>query len=50
MVFLPMLDLSPSDMFCVYSTLHYVAVHARKLNMTQISRLTNLSSGRHYVL
>ena len=28
-VFLPMLDLSQSDMLCVYSTLHYVAVHAR---------------------
>ena len=33
-VFLPMLDLSPSDMLCVYSTLHYMAVHARKLKMT----------------
>ena len=35
-VYLPMLDLNPSDMSCVYSTLHYVAVHARKLNMTPI--------------
>ena len=31
-----MLDLNPSDMSCVYSTLQFVAVHARNLNMTPI--------------
>ena len=37
-VLLPMLDLNPSDMPCVYSTLQFVAVHARNLNMTPIVR------------
>ena len=30
-VFFQMLDLSQSDMSCVYSTFHYLAVHAQKI-------------------
>lgn len=28
--FLPMIDMNPSDMSCILSTLHYVSAHARK--------------------
>lgn len=32
-LFLPIIDLSPSDDTCIYSTLNYVQSQARKLNM-----------------
>ncbi|KAK6171157.1 hypothetical protein SNE40_019405 [Patella caerulea] len=32
--FLPMIDLNPSDMSCIYSTLHYINNLARKYNVT----------------
>ena len=38
-IFLPMIDMNPSDPSCIYSTLHYVANHARKFNSTPILTL-----------
>ena len=35
-VFLPILDLNPSDMSCVYSTLRFVSAHAQNMNVTPI--------------
>ena len=35
-VFLPMIDLNPSDLTCIYSTLHFVCDHARRYNVTPI--------------
>ena len=35
-MFLPMIDMNPSDMTCVYSTLKYVREHARRHDVTPI--------------
>lgn len=35
-MFMPMIDMNPSDMTCVYSTLQYVNSHARRHNATPI--------------
>ena len=35
-LFLPMIDLNPGDMTCIYSTLHYISSHARRHNVTPI--------------
>lgn len=35
-VFLPMIDLNPSDLTCIYSTLHFVADHARRYDVTPV--------------
>ena len=35
-VFLPMIDLNPSDLIYIYSTLHFVSDHARRYNVTPI--------------
>ena len=34
--FLPMIDMNPSDMPCILSTLHYVSARARKRNQFQV--------------
>jgi hypothetical protein len=36
LLFLPMIDLSPSDPTCIYSTLTYVSKHAEKHNSIPI--------------
>ena len=36
MMFLPMIDMNPSDVTCVYSTLKYVCKHARRHNVTPV--------------
>ena len=35
-LYLPMIDIDPSDFNCVYSTLCYVSSHAKKHNVTPI--------------
>ena len=35
-MFLPIIDMNPSDPTCVYSTLHYISKHAEKHNCTPI--------------
>ena len=35
-MFLPMIDLNPSDMTCVLSTLNYISKHAKRYNVTPI--------------
>ena len=35
-MFLPMIDMNPSDMSCVYSTLRLVCSHARRYDSTPI--------------
>jgi len=34
--YLPMIDMDPSDLSCVYSTLCYISSHARKYNVTPV--------------
>ena len=36
MFYLPMIDMKPSDLSCVYSTLCYVSSHAKRYNVTPI--------------
>ena len=35
-LFMPMIDLNPGDMTCIYSTLCYISSHARCHNVTPI--------------
>ena len=35
-MFLPMIDMNPSDVTCVYSTLRYISEHARRHDVTPI--------------
>ena len=35
-VFMPMLDLNPSDMSCIFSTLYFIACQSRKMNTTPV--------------
>lgn len=36
MLYLPMIDMNPSNLSCVYSTLSYVSSHAKRQNVTPI--------------
>ena len=38
-MFLPIIDLNPSDMNCIYSTLRYISTHARRHNVVPIVTL-----------
>jgi hypothetical protein len=35
-LFLPMIDMNPSDMSCIYSTLHFVESQAKKLSVAPV--------------
>jgi hypothetical protein len=35
-IFLPMIDMNPSDATCIYSTLHFISDHAKARNTTPI--------------
>ena len=35
-MFLPIIDMNPNDMSCIYSTLHFISEHARKHSATPI--------------
>ena len=35
-VFLPMIDLNPSDLTCIYSTVHFVCAHARRYDVKPV--------------
>jgi len=35
-LFLPMIDLNPGDLSCIYSTLQYISSHARRHNVTPV--------------
>lgn len=35
-IFLPMIDLNPNDLTCIYSTLNFVCDHAKKYNTTPV--------------
>ena len=35
-VFLPIIDLNPSDLVCIFSTLHFVCDHASRYDVTPI--------------
>ena len=37
-MFLPMIDMNPSDVTCVYSTLRYISEHARRHDVTPIDQ------------
>ena len=35
-VYLPMIDMNPGDMSCIYSTLKYISNHARRYQQTAV--------------